>query len=71
MKSDVSDTAAQLDGEAPTSAEGAHVVHVLPAHAALPLLLEGLLLEDVGFPLNTLHTQKGEKLAFYQNGPQP
>lgn len=55
MKSDVSETA-----EAPTSAEGAHVVHVLPAHAALPLLLEGLLLEDVGFPLNTLHTQKCE-----------
>lgn len=45
---------------APTSTEGAHVIHVLPAHAALPLLLEGLFLEDVGLPLHRLHTEKRE-----------
>lgn len=39
-----------------TSAEGADVVHVLAAHAALPPLLEGLFLEDVGLSLSPLHT---------------
>lgn len=39
-----------------TSAEGADVVDVLTAHAALPLLLKGLFLEDVGLSLPPLHT---------------
>lgn len=37
-----------------TSAEGADVVDVLAAHAALTLLLEGLFLEDVGLSLRPL-----------------
>jgi len=43
-----------------TSAEGAHVVHVLTTHAALPLLLEGLFLEDVGLSLPRLLTHKNK-----------
>lgn len=39
-----------------TSAEGAHVIDALPTHAALPLLLESLLLEDVGLSFACLLT---------------
>lgn len=38
-----------------TSTEGADVVYVLTAHAALALLLKRLFLEDVGLSLAPLH----------------
>lgn len=41
-----------------TSAEGADAVYVLTAHNTLPLLLEGLFLEDVGLSLAPLHTHR-------------
>lgn len=50
--SDTYDTRHML--ETFTSTEGADV-YVLTAHTALPLLLEGLFLEDVGLSLTPLH----------------
>lgn len=47
-----------------TSAEGAYVVDILATHAALPLLLEGLFLEDVGFSLPRLLTHTQRKMRF-------
>lgn len=52
-----------------TSAERAHVVHALMTHAALPLLLEGLFLEDVRLAFSSLLTEGHREIRSAQLKP--
>lgn len=54
-----------------TSAERAHVVHALMTHAALPLLLEGLFLEDVRLAFSSLLAEGHREIRSAQLKPEP